>query len=292
MDAKLYFIHAISPLHAGTGQGVGVIDLPIARERATDLPYMPGSSVKGPLRDATTDPGKQVRIFGPQSNSAADHASSLSVGDARLLLFAWVTCPLVLTRLLRDARNAGETELPPLVTLDDVGECKVATNSKLGILRNGLAPHIYLEDLDLKTGTVTSSNPVDDWGTWLMKKLFSTEDEFWREFLKARLCIVSDEVLKFLCQTALEVTARIALEDDTKTVKKGQLWYEEALPTESILSGIIGAVNVKATPTEVFDHLEKFFNGKTMQFGGKATVGRGMCRLVIGSPRSENHANT
>ena len=36
MDAKLLFVHALSPLHAGTGQGVGVVDLPIAREKATN----------------------------------------------------------------------------------------------------------------------------------------------------------------------------------------------------------------------------------------------------------------
>ena len=35
MAVKLMFVHALSSLHAGTGQGVGTIDLPIARERAT-----------------------------------------------------------------------------------------------------------------------------------------------------------------------------------------------------------------------------------------------------------------
>ena len=64
MDAKLLFTHAFSPLYAGTGQGVGVIDLPIAREKATNLPYLPGSSLKGVLRDAC-DPAYQVKIFGP-----------------------------------------------------------------------------------------------------------------------------------------------------------------------------------------------------------------------------------
>ena len=46
----LSFVHALSPLHAGTGQGAGIIDLPIAREKATGLPYLPGSSLKGTLR--------------------------------------------------------------------------------------------------------------------------------------------------------------------------------------------------------------------------------------------------
>ena len=46
MLTKLLFIHALSPLHAGTGQGVGIIDQPIAREKATGIPFLPGSSSK------------------------------------------------------------------------------------------------------------------------------------------------------------------------------------------------------------------------------------------------------
>ena len=52
MAQRLLFIHALTPLHPGSGQGVGAIDLPIHRERATNLPVLPGSSIKGCLRDA------------------------------------------------------------------------------------------------------------------------------------------------------------------------------------------------------------------------------------------------
>ena len=33
MLTQLFLIHALSPLHAGTGQSVGAIDLPIARDK-------------------------------------------------------------------------------------------------------------------------------------------------------------------------------------------------------------------------------------------------------------------
>ena len=60
-EAMLMFVHALTSLHAGTGQGVGVIDLPIARERATDLPLVPGSSLKGCLREKYRG---EVDLFG------------------------------------------------------------------------------------------------------------------------------------------------------------------------------------------------------------------------------------
>ena len=46
-----YWIHTITPLHVGAGKGLGYIDLPIAREKVTNWPYIPGSSVKGVISD-------------------------------------------------------------------------------------------------------------------------------------------------------------------------------------------------------------------------------------------------
>ena len=120
MQAKLVLIHTLSPLHAGTGQGVGVIDLPIAREKATGIPFLPGSSIKGVFRDACPD-DKKVAIFGPETANASDHAGSAHFSDARLLLlpvrslagtFAWVTSPLLLRRFLRDVNDSKDLKPP------------------------------------------------------------------------------------------------------------------------------------------------------------------------------------
>jgi CRISPR/Cas system CSM-associated protein Csm3 (group 7 of RAMP superfamily) len=61
MQAAVVHVQALSPLHAGTGQTVDVIDLPIARERATQLPLVPGSTVKGVLRDEARRRGRPTR---------------------------------------------------------------------------------------------------------------------------------------------------------------------------------------------------------------------------------------
>src|SRR5450432_689726 len=110
MSSRIVFLHAWTPVHSGTGQGVGSIDLPIARERATHLPLVPGSSIKGCLRDASTSlsTNDKIAIFGPDTDNADAHAGALRVGDARLTLlpvrsltatFVWTTCPFVLLRL-------------------------------------------------------------------------------------------------------------------------------------------------------------------------------------------------
>lgn len=51
MKKKLFIIRAMSNIHCGVGQGVDDIDLPTARETMTGFPIVPGSTIKGVLRD-------------------------------------------------------------------------------------------------------------------------------------------------------------------------------------------------------------------------------------------------
>jgi CRISPR-associated protein Cmr4 len=286
INTYLYTLHALSPLHAGTGQGTGVIDLPIAREKATGLPYLPGSSVKGTLRDSDHVTGNKELIFGPPTDRADDHAGAAQFADARLLLlpvrslrgtFAWVTSPYVLNRFARDAKEMGMNPPAPLaVAREDM--CIVAGGANLYN-----QTQVIIEDLDLKAHT---HDQAAKWASWIGKLVFSNDAE-WQAMLGQRLCVIHDNMLMFLLTTATEVIARIRLSDQKKTVERGALWYEEALPSESILAGVL-LINpptthgdLQAKTTEIYTGL-RGASDKTLQFGGKATVGRGLCHIQIG----------
>jgi len=285
-NARLYFLHALSPLHPGTGQGTGVIDLPIAREKATGIPYLPGSSVKGTLRDSgligdTSEQGKALkkRFFGPDTEGADEHAGAAQFADARLLLlpvrslrgtFAYVTSPYLLRRLSRDATDVGDAS-PTIIPPTGV---KQALLSGSALLYQG--KQVVLEDLDLDGEQHDSAVA---WAKWIGERAFAEQPE--RDLLNGRLCIVHDDLLSFLLTTATEVIARVRLQPNQKTVANGALWYEEALPAETLLSGLILAQKVGSyKPEEVLRDLAPV-NGRTLQFGGKATVGRGLCRVQI-----------
>lgn len=292
MEARLAFVHALSPLHAGTGQGIGVIDLPIAREKATGIPFLPGSSVKGSLRDLCTDEKQQKSIFGTgneEKSQTMEHAGSVQFSDQRLLLlpirslvgtFAWVTSPYILQRFVRDAKVAGINKLPETPKTLQETSCLVITTSclKHGVNNNS---KVFLEDLDLtpsnnNTEVVKASN----WADWLAPRIFADSPE-WQDMLKKRFCIVSDDLLSFLLETATEVSARIVINDESKTAEN--LWYEETLPTETILSGLVMANPTKKaeiTTNKVFEAITTITN-KTVQFGGKATVGHGLCSVKL-----------
>lgn len=48
--ARMLYLYVETPLHAGTGRGLGAIDLPIQRERITGYPILQASGLKGRLR--------------------------------------------------------------------------------------------------------------------------------------------------------------------------------------------------------------------------------------------------
>ncbi|MEJ5251144.1 MAG: type III-B CRISPR module RAMP protein Cmr4 [Chthonomonadetes bacterium] len=280
--AKAIYLHALTPVHSGTGQAVAVVDLPIAREKATGWPIIPASSLKGVLRDALETPENKAwiaRAFGKDVRDGGEmEAGALCFTDQRILClavrsfygtFAYATCPLVLGRFVRDMRAFGLE--PPFTQIPAVAgsgnELQALVTQKSDLARNG---KVYLEDIDL---TARPDSDTEQIASGIAGVLFADRPEAFT----TRFVIVSDEVFNFLSETAIEVAARVRLEDDTKTVKKGALWYEEAVPAESIFAG---AVMVADFYKEDAGSLWEPFQPSLVQIGGDSSVGRGLCRVV------------
>ncbi|AFM05733.1 CRISPR-associated protein, Cmr4 family [Bernardetia litoralis DSM 6794] len=121
--ANPLFLICETQLHAGSGDDLGIVDLPIQRERHTSFPKIEASSFKGAVREALENPKKNLillqndqnnfdetkyeeyqtkihRIFGYDEKSDKgtkafkgenklnpDFAGCISFSDARLLLF-------------------------------------------------------------------------------------------------------------------------------------------------------------------------------------------------------------
>ncbi len=280
--AKAIYLHALTPVHSGTGQAVAVVDLPIAREKSTGWPIIPASSLKGVLRDALETSNNKdwiTQAFGSDVRDGGDmKAGALCFTDQRILClavrsfygtFAYATCPLILNRLVRDWGAFGLdlpfTQVP--VIANSGNELQALVTQKSELARNG---KLYLEDIDL---TARADSTTEQVANGLAGILFADKPEAFT----ARFVIVSDEVFNFLSETAIEVTARVRLEDESKTVAKGALWYEEAVPAESIFAG---AVMVADFYKEDVDSLWGPFQPSLVQIGGDSSVGRGLCRVV------------
>lgn len=276
MITRPYLLHALSPLHVGTGHAADIIDLPTARMKATGIPFVPGSSLKGVLRDACRtlhpDDARMEAVFGP-TNKPEEHAGALVVGDARLLAlpvrsfrgtFAWTTSPLLLTLARRDLDGA-----PKVPRIEGRG-AQVAEGSACLHQRR-----LYLEDLDLQA---TEGPEATAWAKLLEPLASPSEDIFTKRF-----AIVDDETMSFLWETATQVDARVRIDERTRTVAPGALWLEESLPPETLLLGLLAGdcsrkPGTPMKPKEVLDYALQ--REALLQLGGKATVGRGRCRIV------------
>jgi len=297
---KTYWLHALTPVHVGSGTGIGFIDLPIMREKTTRWPMAPGSAVKGVLADhyhATdgerTEPLKRA-AFGIAGNNEAgednSNSGALVFTDARLVClavcslygtFAWITSALALRRLKRDLDKADPTnKLPePPQPLDE----KILLPQYCGL--EGPDKKAYLADLDItKEEDEAKVTQANCWQKYLKEALFASPNDSWRTEFQKRFAIVNDRSFDYLCETAMQVDARIRIDSNRKTVDKehGALWYEESLPAESILAGVVWCDRIYPKEAGLTQQqiVTAFCKSASLQIGGKATIGRGRVRFV------------
>jgi CRISPR-associated protein Cmr4 len=296
MNTRLFHLHALSTLHCGTGQSAGVVDLPIARARATGLPLAPSSSIRGVLRDVVTDssPAAALHLFGPETIRGSDdaYAGALSIGDAHLLLLpvrslagilCYATCPFILRRYAADIQRTGDTA--PHVPACPADAALVTEGSV-----NRLNGRLVLEDLD---PTAQTSADAQAWADHIASIVHSGDSEeagAARADMTERFAILPDSLLSFLAETATEVRARIRINRDTGVVDTGALWNEENLPAESVLWGVYALTGSnKPAPADHPDQTapdadalsrEMPAQGMLLQLGGKSGVGRGLVRFL------------
>ena len=276
---------AETSIHAGASTANHVIDLPIMREHSTGWPVVFGSAVKGAMRAKATlaklDKPALFALFGPDTDNAGDHAGSLLIGDARLLLlpvrslttqFRYVTSPDLLKRWQRDMQRAGVSLADFTISQPAANAAWVASGCKTSDLF--LEEYVYSTD-----GTVIQDE--------LINALVTISGRS-REELEHKLTIVNDDQFSLLCRAAIPVNAHIAIDSDTKTVKRGALWYEESLPAETVLYTLVGAQDsrrpeFKKSALELLDTFttELIDSRPYLQLGGNETTGMGWCKIQV-----------
>lgn len=260
--AKLFFIVCETPLHCGSGNDIGIVELPIQREKHTDFPKIEGSSLKGGIREAFEESGKEEKIgnskvkiadtdtislvFGPAEG--ADHAGSLGFSDARLLLFpvksmkgvfAWVTCQKILERFKNDLSLAAKSFSKSLKDFGiDFEIPRKATTPK------DCALFIKDDKIVLEEYTFAITKDTDGNGNctklakWLSKNIFPANNNdysYWRGKIEKDIVILSDDDFRDFATLSTEVITRTKINNETGTVQSGALFTEEYLPAETIL---------------------------------------------------------
>lgn len=326
-EVKPLFFICETPLHVGTGSDLGIVDLPIQRERHTHFPKVEGSSLKGALRrgfeelvastefnDFEQPDTKIQRFFGfddgglsdeakknlqetwlhkvNKNKVASDFASALDFTDARILLFpvksmqgvfAWVTCPRVMSQFAADLKLMGQSipEIPEFET------CLVPEHSDLTLKNQSDA--IVLEEYYLE------AQASAEWGAfcnWLSTQLLDDSPSYWKKKMTKSIVCLSDSDFEAFVRLSTEIITRNKIDNQTGTVAEGALFSEEYLPAESVLYALVIASPEHrqdgASRGEVMGFFEENYP-KVMQLGGNATIGKGIIRTKLGTTKSTDH---
>jgi CRISPR-associated protein Cmr4 len=291
MTTKILHIFTRTPLHVGAGFSVGAVDQPVIRERHTDFPVIPGSSLKGVIsdlwpreqaKDKDGNPkvdkeGKPVvarspealALFGAEDANAAK-AGTLLIGEAKLLAFpirsakgcfAWLTCPLALNRFFRDTGKPAPA-LPAVKT----EEALTADGTALAFPGN----KVIFEEYPL--ATVGNIPPAV---TDALKS--AVADAVWQE-LPAHLAIISDELFSYFAANACEIAQHIRIDDEKGTVAKGALFNQENVPSETLFYAPVHA-KADGPLNQLAAKLSE--NANLLQFGADETTGLGWCSINL-----------
>jgi CRISPR-associated protein Cmr4 len=277
-NSRILYLFTRTPLHVGAGASVGAIDQPIQRERHTGFPIIPGSSLKGVLRDtAARDDEFKAHvdaIFGVQ-----DNAGRVSIGEAKILAFpvrsakgsfAFATCPLALERFQRDHGGLGALKVPP-----EPEDMKCLAGDTVTISRNGQTG-VVLEEYRFNRAAGDAGKFPGEWETALPNLL---DDPVWQAG-KGRFVLLSNGDFAHFVKTACEISQHVAIDPQKGTAKRGALFNLEAVPAEALFFAQLTSL---ARANGELDKLTDLFTRKPLlQFGGDGTTGLGFCTVKLG----------
>ncbi|MGZ5444634.1 MAG: type III-B CRISPR module RAMP protein Cmr4 [Thermoanaerobaculia bacterium] len=268
-------LYTETPLHCGAESTTGFVDLPVQRERHTNYPVIPGSTIKGVLRDdfvpppGTTPEGlKELRdrFFGKEDST---NAGSVAFGDGILVAFPvrssgapfhWVTCPFALERAFRTMGETWSISSEP-------GEGQAWAHAALG--------DIALEDVTVTTVLHESHKTITD---GLLKLIPATAGfGYLRKIFEKRLLVLHDNDFQEIVETSTEVLTRIKLNSQGTTAElsktdKGNMFVEELVPSDTLFLAPLRGDESIIKPYRSIPDL--------IRLGGDETVGRGVTHAV------------
>jgi CRISPR-associated protein Cmr4 len=293
------FLYAVSPVHMGSGQAIGVIDNPIQRERHTGHPCFAGSGIKGAVRHSFKNLGGDEnhisRLFGPESGSPDLYAGAVSFGDAQVVAlpvrclkggFVYATCPQAIARAQRLLAHLGMTRQWPALPEVKQGTCLTGHAAQLG---GKDADRLHLEAFEYQAADKACA-ALQTIAQDLAQNALPAGDgySFFRDKIAADLVVLSDSDFDYFSQHAMLIEPHVRIEDETGAASDGGLFYTENLPPESLLiAPLLASQTRSGKPEELIDaitvmaHMKAVLHSKLLQVGGDATTGRGLVAATV-----------
>jgi CRISPR-associated protein Cmr4 len=309
MRKEHYLLKVLTPLHIGAGQGLGHVDLPIVREAHTNFPYIPGTSLKGALRNLEIKKVAEKREEKPsQLEEKLTDKDKFDPEDIDILRLA---------KIFGTAGEVAERDKEALEKGKEVGAGKVLfsdafivlfpVKSAKGIFSLTTCPYVinrFFELLgidqrmeDVPEGKVKvlntngHKNLINNNKLLLEEFVFEAEESeelkkfvelvgtFVEEKNKPRIVCVNDTDFMDFVSNYTEVRTHIKINLDTGTVEERALWTEEYVPAEAVFA--FSLVFLEEINEEINYSREKisYSPPPTFHLGGDITTGKGFVKV-------------
>jgi len=270
-DFRVGYMYSLAPIHCGGEGDLGNI-LEIAREVHTNFPYIPGSSLRGSLRDEVeiSDKTASEALFGKELDENGQMGvHQVWFGDARLLwipmrtmsvnnrdIFTWISCH----SLIRDHA--------------------IVSRQKAVIFPNhavGIRPGVYsIADAQVKVESLSSEQKQVIALTGWPDSLKNSVKPTW----ESNLIILPDGDFQVLMEHSLWTQVRNKIQEKTEGAnQEGSaevFWTDICIPRDTIFYYPWGYSLLKNNPiTDQQKKLVLSILQELFQVGGQANIGRG-----------------
>jgi CRISPR-associated protein Cmr4 len=277
-DFRVGYLYSLAPIHCGGEGDLGNIS-EIAREVHTNFPYIPGSSLRGSLRNEIEEyQGKEVgdRLFGQELTDGKMGVHQIWFGDARLLwvpmrtmsvqgedVFTWVSCPT----LLRDCALISRR------SFDGFANLTSAVGSRKDTY---MVADARVEVAAMTEEQKSSIELTENWSN-------SLGDDTKSHWQNNRI-ILPDNNFQVLMEHALWTQVRNVIAD---TGGADIFWTDVCIPRDTIFYYAWGYSVAKTDPIRATDCgvMQEILTG-LIQVGGQANVGRGWVQSWVADDRS------
>lgn len=243
-EAFSLFLFTESNLHCGSGATLSDIDLPIQREVHTQHPIVPGSGLKGALRDLARDAQGKLSppyeaLFGPASDHASDHGGIAIIGESRPILFPvaasggvyrWITSPMVISRLIRDLLNhQGALSWQASAAASELAAIPIPAIDEFSTLASDRA-RLYLRDFDLTPIQDASSQSLGEW----FAKYALPANSYWSRRAPKNIIVAGEGIFTHMVRFATQIDFHVNINPENGVVEHGP-WATESIPADTLL---------------------------------------------------------
>ena len=304
---NIFCIKALTSLHAGSGNDLGVVDLPIQREKHTTFPKIESSSLKGSLREAlesiTIDKKANISkdliesLIKNDENFDVNLLGKLNYNTALQYVFGYDEDGL--GKNVKEHFN-DNTEFAGAINFTDARILFFPIKSARNVFAYTTCPYVLerfskdakiagkqvnITNFDVRDGNAIvhkDSKLLVNGAVILEEYTFTaTIDDTIKNQLVTlkiskeiidRLIVLSDNDFKDFVNLSTEVITRTKINNSTGTVQPGALFNEEYLPAETVLYFITIANKIfkKDDKLKIFKTQNQKENELVMNFFEKA----------------------